>query len=319
MSPSIRVWSLPSSIGSNRDSVSNGSSGEAAVRRLLDAAGIRPSKRLGQNFLVDPNVVAAIVEAVEADARSGVVEIGPGLGALTFPLAGRAQRLTAVEVDRRLAGRLGEALASQADTVEVVEGDILGFDFTATAAAWRERIAVVGAIPYSITAPILKKLIDARAAIRVAYLVTQREVAEKIQASPGRAGTALGILVQSYTEVSILRRIPRGAFFPVPDVDSCLWKMSMLDTPRFAASEERFFAVVRAIYGARRKTLRNALQRGFLATDVDALLARSGVDPKVRGETLGFRELDELAKASESLPCLTTTHGDADDSTLDSR
>ncbi len=275
--------------------------GEASAPQTLDRLGIRPNKRLGQNFLVDPNVVAAIVEAVEEDAGSGVVEVGPGLGALTFSLAERAQRLVAVEIDRRLAGRLRDAFASLADAVQIVEKDILEFDFAAPAAAWGERIVVVGAIPYSITAPILKKLIDARTAIRVVYLVTQREVAEKIQASPGRDGTALGILVQAYADVTILRRIPRGAFYPVPEVDSCLWRLAILERPRFASSEASFFTVVRAIYGARRKTLRNALQRAFTAGDVEAVLARSGVDPKVRGETLDFPELDALALAVKSL------------------
>ncbi len=276
--------------------------GEASAPQALESLGIRPSKRLGQNFLVDPNVVAAIVEAVEEDAWAGVVEIGPGLGALTLPLAERAQKLVAVEIDRRLAARLRAALAPRSDTVEVVEGDILEYDFCAAAAACGDRVVVVGSIPYSITAPILKKLIDARAAIRVAYLVTQREVAEKILASPSRDGTALGILVQAYADVSILRRIPRGAFFPVPEVDSCLWQLTIRAEPRFASTEASFFAVVRAIYGARRKTLRNALQRAFAAGDTDALLACAGIDPKSRGETLGFRDLDALALAAEGLP-----------------
>ena len=273
--------------------------GEGAVRRSLEALAIHPSKRLGQNFLVDPNVVAMIVGAIGDDAGPDVVEIGPGLGALTLPLAERARRLVAVEIDRRLAARLRDILAPRAGSVEVVEADILDFDFGA--AARGERLVVVGAIPYSITALILKKVVDARSAIRAAYLVTQREVADKIQASPSRDGTALGIFVQAYADVAILRRIPRGAFFPVPDVDSCLWKLTMRETPRFMSSEESFFAVVRAIYGARRKTLRNALQRAFSPSDVDALLGRAELDPKVRGETLGFPALDRLASCAESL------------------
>jgi 16S rRNA (adenine1518-N6/adenine1519-N6)-dimethyltransferase len=282
--------------------VSSGWVGEAAIRRELEAAGIRPSKRLGQNFLVDPNIVAGVLRAVEEEAQSGIVEIGPGLGALTFPLAALAERLVAVEVDRRLAARLREAFASRTGAVEIVEGDILEFDIAATAARWGHRVIVVGSIPYSITAPILKKLIDERAAIRSAYLITQREVAEKIQASPGRDGTALGIFVQAYADVSILRRIPRGAFHPAPEVDSCLWKLSVREQARFAASEASFFGVVRAIYGARRKTLRNALQRSFSAEDVDALIACAGVDGRTRGETLGFSELDALGLAAEGRP-----------------
>jgi 16S rRNA (adenine1518-N6/adenine1519-N6)-dimethyltransferase len=270
-----------------------------SVRRLLDELGVRPSKRLGQNFLVDRNVVAGILDAVGGDADSGIVEIGPGLGALTLPLAERARRLVAVEVDRRLAARLRDAPALQAGSVEVVEADILRFDFGAAASSFGERVVVVGSIPYSITAPILSKLVESREAVRAAFLVTQREVAENILASPGADGTALGIFVQAYANVAVLRRISRGAFYPVPDVDSCLWKLEMLERPRFTAREERFFSVVRAIYGARRKTLRNGLQREYPRGAVDAMLVAAGLDGSIRGETLGFAELDALAVAAE--------------------
>lgn len=271
----------------------------ASVRGLLEELGVRPSKRLGQNFLVDRNVIAGILDAVGGDADSGIVEIGPGLGALTLPLAKRARRLVAVEVDRRLAARLRDDPALQVDSVEVVEADFLRFDLGAAASSFGERVVVVGSIPYSITAPILSKLIDSREAIRAAFLVTQREVAENILASPGADGTALGIFVQAYADVAVLRRIPRGAFYPVPDVDSCLWKLEMLERPRFTAREERFFSVVRAIYGARRKTLRNGLQREYPRGAVDAMLVAAGLDGTIRGETLGFAELDALAVAAE--------------------
>jgi len=266
---------------------------------LLGELGVRPSKRLGQSFLVDRNVVAGILDALGGDADSGIVEIGPGLGALTLPLAKRARRLVAVEVDRRLAARLQDVPALQGDSVEVVEADILRFDLGAAASSFGERAVVVGSIPYSITAPILSKLVDSRKAIRAAFLVTQREVAENILASPGADGTALGIFVQAYADVAILRRISRGAFYPVPDVDSCLWKLEMLERPRFTAREERFFSVVRAIYGARRKTLRNGLQREYPRGAVDAMLVAAGLDGAIRGETLGFAELDALAVAAE--------------------
>jgi 16S rRNA (adenine1518-N6/adenine1519-N6)-dimethyltransferase len=249
--------------------------------------------------------VAAIVEAVGNNVRPGIVEIGSGLGALTLPLSERADRLAAVEIDRRLATRLREALAPRGASVEVVGGDILEFDFAAMSHAWGGRIVVVGSIPYSITAPILKKLISERAAIRVAYLITQREVAEKMLASPGKDGTALGVLVRAYGDVEILRWIARGAFYPIPEVDSCLWRLTMLERPQFASGAESFFAVVRAIYGARRKTLRNALQRQFPRESVDAIVAAAGLDGGVRGETLGFAELDALANAAgEALSAL---------------
>ncbi len=272
--------------------------GEVAVRRALEAAGVRPSKRLGQNFLVDLRVAADVVDIIRGENPVGVVEIGAGLGALTLPLAAHVERLVALEIDRRLAKRMQALLSPRLGSVEILQQDILEYDFAAAAARWGDRLMVVGSIPYSITAPILKKLIDGRAAIRCAYLITQREVAEKILASPSRDGTALGIFVQAYADVALLRRIPRGAFYPAPAVDSCLCKLAMRDQPRFAASEASFFTVVRAIYGARRKTLRNALQRALAADAVGAVLVKSGLDGGLRGETLGFSELDALANAA---------------------
>jgi len=288
--------------------VGSGPTGEAAVRRALADADIRPSKRLGQNFLVSQGVVDAVIDAIadESGSQSGAqdatwIEIGPGLGALTFPLAARARRLIAVEIDRRLAARLRNAAASSGTEVEIVEGDFLETDIRSFLAPDSQKLDVVGSIPYSITAPILKKLVESRDVIRVALLITQREVAEKVLASPGPDGTALGVFVRAYADVALVRRIPRGAFFPVPEVDSSLWKLTMLERPRFAASGEAFFAVVRAIYGARRKTLRNALQRAFEGVEVAALLAESGIDGTIRGETLGFPELDSLALAADML------------------
>ena len=279
--------------------MSNELVGEVAVRRALEAAGVRPSKRLGQNFLVDPRTATDVVDIVRVENPAGaVIEIGAGLGALTLPLAAQVERLVALEIDRRLARRMQELLAPRAGTIEILQQDVLEYDFDAAAAAWGDRLVVVGSTPYSITAPILKKLIDGRAAIRSAYLITQREVAEKILASPSRAGTALGIFVQAYADVAILRRIPRSAFYPVPEVDSCLWRLAMRAKPRFTSSESSFFAVVRAIYGARRKTLRNALQRALPADVVGEVLVKSGLDGGVRGETLGFAELDALATAA---------------------
>jgi 16S rRNA (adenine1518-N6/adenine1519-N6)-dimethyltransferase len=157
----------------------------------------------------------------------------------------------------------------------------------------------VGSIPYSITAPILKKLVAERESIRSAILVTQREVAAKVEASPGPDGTSLGVLLRAYADVTLVNTISRHAFYPVPEVDSCLWKLTMRASPRFTGREAEFFAVVRAIYGARRKTLRNALQRAFSPDAVTRILEDSGTDGQVRGETFGFLELDSLARAAE--------------------
>jgi 16S rRNA (adenine1518-N6/adenine1519-N6)-dimethyltransferase len=273
--------------------------GVAAVRQALAAAGIRPSKRLGQNFLVDPRAVSRILELVRSEGACGIVEIGCGLGALTLPLAGEGVRLVSLDVDPRLVEKTRPRVAARSGTAEVRLQDVLEFDFRGVASAWGAKVVVVGSIPYSITAPILKKLVAERESIRSAILVTQREVAAKVEASPGPDGTSLGVLLRAYADVTLVSTISRHAFYPVPEVDSCLWKLTMRASPRFTGREAEFFAVVRAIYGARRKTLRNALQRAFSPDAVTRIIEDSGTDGQVRGETFGFLELDSLARAAE--------------------
>lgn len=244
---------------------------------------------------MDREVLASIADAVSAVAPEHIVEIGPGLGTVTQVLASLAERVLALEIDRRLVEILQETVG-QIDTVNVRQQDILHFDFSEVAGD--RPIFVVGSIPYRITAPILKGLIRQRAAISGALLITQAEVANKIDASPSPHGTALGIFIQAYTDVVLLRRIAKRAFFPAPEVDSTLWTFTVRSKPRFTAPPDVFFSVVRAICDARRKMIRVAL-RAILAPGLVAkVLNEAGIDGTVRGETLGFAELDRLACAA---------------------
>ncbi len=264
------------------------------VASLLQSAGIRPSKRLGQNFLVDRSVLRAIVSEVERAKPDEVLEIGAGLGTVTRELARIASRVVAVEVDRQLAEIL-QRTVSGLENVDIVCQDFLEFDF---AHAFVDRpVTVVGSIPYRITSPILKHLVDHRQSISEALLLAQSDVVEKITASPGPDGSALGVLVQAYADASIVRRVDRSAFFPTPVVDSILWRLLIRERPRFSADEEIFFRVVRTLYGARRKMTRRAL-RNWLSTDqIETALEEAGIDPTARGETLPFEALDRLASA----------------------
>ena len=264
------------------------------VRHLLREAGIHPSKRLGQNFLVDAGVVGAIAEAISRRSPEVVVEIGPGLGSVTDRLVEGAVPIIAVELDRRLAKRLGERLAGR-DNVRIETADILRFDLAS--AIDGRRAYVFGSLPYRSTAPILRYLIEQRASIEGALLITQREVAEKLTASPGKDGTALGVLVRAYAEVDVLRQIGRGSFEPSPEVESTLWEMRFLEAPRFTCDTETFFETARTLYGARRKMLRKALQQLVARGAVEHVLAEAGIAGDVRGETLTFDELDRLAEA----------------------
>lgn len=264
------------------------------VAALLAEAGIHPSKHLGQNFLINRAVLDAILDEVRKAHPSEIVEIGAGLGTVTCELAQLADRVIAVELDRRLAAIL-ERTVGQQENVEIRNQDFLSFSFAEQLAS--SKGFVVGNIPYRITAPILKHLVAQREHISSALLLTQQEVATKIASSPGKEGTSLGVLVQSYADVKLRRNVSRGSFFPIPEVDSKLWSISFLDTPRFEANAEDFFAVVRAVYGKRRKMIRSALRELFPNEDGEALLHSLQIDPTLRGEGLSFAQLDAVARS----------------------
>ncbi|MFC2077602.1 16S rRNA (adenine(1518)-N(6)/adenine(1519)-N(6))-dimethyltransferase RsmA [Candidatus Bipolaricaulota bacterium] len=262
------------------------------VRRLLDEAGVRPSKRLGQNFLVEPTVLGSIEDAVAEASPRRIIEIGAGLGTVTRVLASLAPDVEAIEIDRRLVGVL-ERTVGGLDSVTVCQRDVL--DHTFGDREHRAGTVVFGSIPYASTAPILQRLVAHHESISAAVLLTQREVAEKIETSPGASGSALGVLVKAYADVRLIRRVRRGCFFPIPDVDSTLWTMRFLETPRFTSDPASFFSVVRAIYGVRRKMLRVALRQIASRECIDEALRTAEIDETVRGETLDFEELDRLA------------------------
>jgi 16S rRNA (adenine1518-N6/adenine1519-N6)-dimethyltransferase len=264
------------------------------VQRILREADVRPSKRLGQSFLVDSTVLTSIAEIVRDAAPHRIVEIGAGLGTVTRVLAPLARQVVAVELDRRLVGVL-ERTVGETASVEIRTQDILDFDFVAEG----ETVFVVGSIPYHLTAPIVRHLVRQRAAISGAALLTQREVAEKIAASPGVGGTAFGVFVRAYADVTSIRAVKRTSFYPPPDVESTLSKLSFLDAPRFQAAPDTFFSVVRAVYGARRKMIRKALRAILPSVDIARVLCEAGIEGSARGETFAFDELDRLARAIE--------------------
>jgi len=263
------------------------------VRSLLANMGVRPQKRFGQNFLVDRNVVTEVCEHIRVKNPDIVVEIGAGLGALTQAIVNVAKSVVAVEIDERLANSLATRLRTHAN-LEVRNSDFLTIDLKKE---FKDRsVLVLGSLPYRITTPILRHLIKHRAVISDACLITQLEVAEKIAHSPGKHGSALGVFVHSFAFVSGLRRIRKGSFFPVPEVDSAYWEMTFLPSPRFSAAEDAFFAVVRTLYRNRRKMVRRALQDLLPSDAIPGVLSTAEVDGTARGETLSFGELDRLAQ-----------------------
>jgi 16S rRNA (adenine1518-N6/adenine1519-N6)-dimethyltransferase len=267
----------------------------STVRSFLAEAGVRPRKSLGQNFLVNPTVVDEIQEQVLRRHPRCVVEIGPGLGALTSAIADVVAAVVAVEIDRRLSKELSRRL-QEATNVTVWTRDVLTVDFSTE---FDSPVWVVGSLPYRITTPILKHLIDHRDSVQGASLITQWEVAQKICDSPGKSGSALGVFVQAYASVSGLRRIGRKSFFPVPEVDSAHWEMEFLEAPRFSAKEDVFFRVVRTLYRSRRKMVRRALKDLIAPDQIAEVLSCAEIDGTARGDTLSMKELDRLALALE--------------------
>ena len=267
------------------------------VRRQLAEAGVRPSKRLGQSFLVEPGVLDAIRDVVSDAQPERIVEIGAGLGAVTQVLAPLAHEVIALEIDARLVDVLTRNVEGLPSVVVCHENAL---DYSFPDVPERGKVFAVGSIPYAITAPILQRVVANREGISAALLLTQREVAEKIAASPGPSGSALGVLVRAYADVQLLRRVGRGSFFPVPEVDSTLWVMRFLEGARFKAGAETFFAIVRAIYGVRRKMIRAALRSLAPREQLSEILNEAQVEETVRGETLSFDELDRVACAFDA-------------------
>jgi len=254
-------------------------------------------RALGQHFLRDPSIARAIVDLVAPTERDLVVEIGPGDGALTSLLVGRAGRVIALEIDRQLAA----ALRARLPAVEILDADARGWDYAALAAPAGGRVLVLGNLPYSVGKPILMKLIEARAAIHEMALMLQREVAERVAAPPGgKTYGSLSIFSQLHCDVRVAFRVPPGAFRPPPKVDSAVLHLRVLREPRVAlADPRRFEHVVRAAFAQRRKMLANALGAGLgLPLDVvRRAAAAGGVDPTRRAETLTLSEFAALTTA----------------------
>ena len=281
-----------------RPSAGSGDTGATAgVPGVLRSLGVRPSRRLGQNFLLDPRVADRIAALVE-DADVGVVEIGPGLGALTERLARSGRPLAAVELDLRLAEEVERMLAAY-PRARLVRGDILEQRLEDLLPG-DAPVVVVANLPYSITTPAVEWVLAQGPRVRSAFLMVQREVAERMTATPGgKEFGSLSVFLALHAEVKPLFRVSPGAFYPRPEVDSII--VSMTPRPFPGSSEvERAEAerIARAATTGRRKTIANALARG-LGLDGEAVrrwLTAAGVDPRRRGETLSVEEWLQMAR-----------------------
>jgi 16S rRNA (adenine1518-N6/adenine1519-N6)-dimethyltransferase len=265
---------------------------------------------MGQNFLIDANIIDKIVRAADLSKEDLVVEIGPGLGALTVPLALGAGKVLAVEIDRGLATVLEEVVDGAGD-VEIICEDALKVDFDALVAEKTEgRYGVLGKpyklvanLPYYITSPLLMHLLTAKSNISQLVVMVQHEVGARLAATPGTKDYGvLSVATQYYTKASMLFRLPGSVFYPAPAVDSAVIRLTVQPPAHPAVDEGDFFKVVRAAFAKRRKTLLNALVGSSFGLDKGEwqnILEKASLDPKRRGETLS---LEEFARLSGFLP-----------------
>ena len=263
------------------------------IQPLLKHFHIQPRKSLGQNFLMEPAGLLKVIDAAELSGSEEVLEIGAGLGSLTYLLAQTCARVTAVEIDRHLLEPLAEALKPFTN-VQIVHGDILELDPANLVS--RENYVVVANIPYYITSAIIRHLLEASPKPSRVILTIQKEVAQRILARDGKM-SLLSLSVFVFGEPEIVGTIPAGSFFPAPDVDSAVLRIRLYPDPLISASQlDQFFKLAHAGFGQKRKTLRNSLSAGLSlpANKVEVRLLEAGIEPSRRAETLGIAEWAKL-------------------------
>lgn len=273
------------------------------IKRILTRHGFTFSKALGQNFLIDPSVCPRMAAALEADDRTGVLEIGPGIGVLTKELSAVCGRVAAVELDRRLPDVLAETLAD-CPNVQVVPGDVLQMDLQALFAdqfAGCGRLQVCANLPYYITTPVLMRLLESELPIERLVVMVQLEAAKRLCAPLGtRDCGAVSAAVEYYTQAEILFEVGRESFYPSPNVDSAVIALTRRQQPPVQVTDEGyFFRVVKGAFLQRRKTLANSLNAalGVPKAELTALFHSLGLSATARAEQLTMSQMAALANA----------------------
>ncbi len=270
------------------------------VHKLLKKHQIKPTKSLGQNFLTDQNSLQVIVRIAQIDQRDNVLEIGPGLGNLTFVLAACAKEVTAVEIDPNLIPIL-ESIFANTGNVHIIHGDILKMRISEIIPG--PEYVVVANIPYYITSALFRHLLEAEYRPARMILTVQYEVAERICAQPGDM-SLLALSVQVYGSPEIMAKIPAAAFYPQPEVDSAVVRVDLFDTlPIESGQLDLFFRLAKAGFSQKRKTLLNALSAGMAWSkeNTTEYLTQAGIDPQRRAQTLSLTEWFTLTDVIETV------------------
>ena len=262
---------------------------------LMKKYGIKPKKSLGQNFLVEAAGLNKVIDAAQLQPEDEVLEIGAGLGSLTYLLAQSVRQVVAVEIDKTILPPLREALANF-ENVQIIEGDIL--EKNPDELMQGKDYVVVANIPYYISSAIIRHLMEATNRPKRVVLTVQKEVAERVIARDGKM-SLLSLSVQVFGQVSMAGVIPAGSFLPAPDVDSAVLKIELYPEPLIPlANEKVFFKIAHAGFSQKRKTLRNSLSGGLgmTALQTEEILAKAQIDPQRRAETLTIPEWNKLTE-----------------------
>ncbi len=282
------------------------------IKILIKDEALRIKKRLGQNFLVDKAYIDRIISACSITKNDSVLEIGPGLGALTENIAARCKKLVAVEYDKNLCPLLKKQFAA-CENVEIICGSILDHRLSPTGrlclashSTIDYRLKIIGNLPYYITSPIISYIIDNRKIIKEAFITVQKEVAQRLVAKPGvKDYGSLSCFTQFYAEPKIKFFIPRKVFYPQPEVDSAFVNLVFSENPAVKVKDEKlFFKIINAAFNQRRKTLLNALSAAEMFNQdkkkVFKVLSDAEIDPQRRGETLSLEEFAKIEKVYEN-------------------
>lgn len=275
--------------------------GASAIRALAAELGIKPTKKWGQNFVIDPNTVRRIVAAAGVTSSDRVLEVGPGLGSLTLALLPHVEAVTAIEIDPVLAQQLPRTVA--AHTPELADGlRIIQADALTVIELPEAPTCVVANLPYNVAVPVLLHLLASFPSLRTALVMVQKEVAERLAAIPGSKIYGVpSVKARWYGEVEYAGNIGRNVFWPAPNVDSGLVRVNVRGPRSADVDRSQVFSLIDAAFSQRRKTLRSSLSGALGGREqVDTVLAAAGVDPQLRGEDLGIDQYIAIAKAAQN-------------------
>lgn len=278
----------------------------STIREVMEKNGFSFSKALGQNFLINPSVCPRMAEMSGAADCAGAIEVGPGIGVLTYELSQVSKKVVSVELDKRLLPVLGETLAD-CDNVKIINDDVMKIDLHKVIEEefGGEEVAVCANLPYYITSPVIMRLLEERLPITNVTVMVQKEAADRLCAKPGtRACGAVSAAVQYYAEPEILFDVSRGSFMPAPNVDSAVIRLKIRKTPAVEVTDEKlFFRLVKAAFAQRRKTAVNSISNtmGMKKQAVIDAFAAAGIEGNARAEALTLEQFASLTNCLASV------------------